>query len=95
MKPNSYCRQAVCRTTVLSLWPGVVLAQGTSPWLDEVLAIEAFFNGPVAGGSQATQMSRLMIDSGVRTSRPVSVTSTTSSSPYLLLTSQRGYPPRW
>lgn len=40
-------------------------------------------------------MSRLMIDSGVRTSRPVSVTSTTSSRPYLLLTSQRGYPPRW
>lgn len=40
MKLSSYSRQAVCWTTVLLFWSSVVLAQGTSPWLNTVSALE-------------------------------------------------------
>ena len=47
------------------------------------------------GRAQATQMSRLSIESGDRTSWPVSVTSTMSSKPYLFFTSEIGKRPWW
>ena len=50
MKAFLFSRQAVIFLGLLLFCPGVVWAQGTSPWTDAVGVLEAAFTGPIARG---------------------------------------------
>ena len=41
---------AVAWAVLLALTPGVLLAQGTSPWVDAVTELQTQFTGPIARG---------------------------------------------
>ena len=43
-------RAAACATLWLSLKPGLLWAQGTSPWVEAVNELQAQFTGPIARG---------------------------------------------
>ncbi len=50
MKASLFSSVAVVCLGLLLLCPGVVWAQGTSPWTDAVGVLEAAFTGPIARG---------------------------------------------
>ncbi len=50
MKPLLFSRQAVLCLALLLFCPGVVWAQGTSPWTDAVTVLQNAFTGPIARG---------------------------------------------
>ena len=50
MKRYSVIRRAACFGVLWLLCQGMVLAQGTSPWVDAVYALQATFTGPIARG---------------------------------------------
>ena len=50
MKKHSTIRQVVCLGGLLVLAQGMVLAQGTSPWVDAVNVLQTTFTGPIARG---------------------------------------------
>ena len=50
MKKHSMIRQVAGLGGLLVLWQGMVLAQGTSPWVDAVNVLQATFTGPIARG---------------------------------------------
>ncbi len=50
MKALLFSRQVGCWLGLVLFWPGVALAQGTSPWTDAVNVLETAFTGPIARG---------------------------------------------
>ena len=50
MKALLFSRQAAVCLGLLLFCPGLVWAQGTSPWTDAVGVLEAAFTGPIARG---------------------------------------------
>ena len=50
MKRNLLSRNAACLGGLWLAFQAVILAQGTSPWVDAVNVLEATFTGPIARG---------------------------------------------
>ena len=50
MKRYLLSRDIVCLGGLLLFFQGVVMAQGTSPWVDAVNVLQTTFTGPIARG---------------------------------------------